>query len=50
MVTNGAFERVKDVTRDNIKGVDLLNAVEETFSSVSKGMKENQECTNGDYC
>ena len=30
-------------------GVELLNGMEEIYSSVWKGMKENQECTNGDY-
>ena len=30
-------------------GVELLNGIEEIYSSVWKGMKENQECTNGDY-
>ena len=30
-------------------GVELLNAIEETYSNVQKGMKENQERTNGDY-
>ena len=27
----------------------MLNAMAEIYSTVWKGMKENQECTNGDY-
>ena len=46
---NGWFLNSYDVIRDNIMGVVLLNAIEEIYSSVWKGMKENQECTNGDY-
>ena len=29
--------------------VQMLNAMAETYSTVQKGMKENKECTNGDY-
>ena len=32
-----------DVIRGN------MNAIKETYSSIQKGMKENQERTNGDY-
>ena len=32
-----------------IGGVQILNAMAEIYSTVWKGTKENQECTNGDY-
>ena len=32
-----------------MRGVKMLNAIVETYSTVWKGMKENQECTSGDY-
>ena len=38
-----------DVIRDNSMGVELLNAIEETYSSAWQGTKENQECINGAY-
>ena len=33
----------------NTRGVDTLYAMKETYSTVWKGMTENQEYTNGDY-
>ena len=38
-----------DMIRDNNRGVQTLNAIVETYSTVQKVMKENQECTRGDY-
>ena len=40
---------LNDVNKKILSGVEMLNVIEETYSSVWKSMKENQECTNGDY-
>ena len=40
------FSNSYDVTSDQyVRGPHIL----EIYSTVWKGMKENQECTNGDY-
>ena len=39
-----------DVIRDNlVGGGEMLNVKEEKSSTMQKRLKENQECTNGDY-
>ena len=37
-----------DVTKHNFLGGEHSNVITEIYSNVWKGMKDSQECTNGD--
>ena len=48
-VDGGLADDSMSLLKTKIWGVQMLNAMAETYSTVGKGMKENKQCTNGDY-